>query len=90
MLAELEKVIPSISSHLSLQGSAAYPQGYRLQRFGPIFGWAPTPAQTGFRRLSRTTPIAGLYLVGHWTQPGHGVMVVALSGEAVARQVLAA
>jgi prolycopene isomerase len=89
MLAELEKVIPSISGHLSLKGNGASTQGYWLQTFGPMFGWAPTPQQSGLRRLGQTTPIAGLYLVGQWTQPGHGVMVVVLSGEAVARQVLA-
>ena len=88
MLAELEKVIPSISSHLSLKGTGASAQGYRLQTFGPMFGWAPSPKQSGLRRLDQSTPIAGLYLVGQWTQPGHGVIMVVLSGEQVARRVL--
>jgi prolycopene isomerase len=89
MLAELEKVIPSIGSHLTMKDRAGSPHGYRLQTFGPMYGWAPTLQQSGIRRLGRTTPIAGLYLAGQWTQPGHGVMLVVLSGEAVARRVLA-
>jgi len=85
MLAQVEKLIPSISSHLALE---ALPKGYHLQPFGPIYGWAATPRQSGIRRLGQRTPISGLHLVGQWTRPGHGVIAVVLSGEAVTHRVL--
>jgi hypothetical protein len=57
---------------------------------GPIYGWATTPGQIGVRRLPRETPVAGLFLAGHWTQPAHGLVPVMMSGIRVARIVLGA
>jgi phytoene dehydrogenase-like protein len=56
----------------------------------PAFGWENTPAQTGGRRPALVTPVGGLYLAGHWTQPGHGAYRAILSGMHAARAVLAA
>jgi phytoene dehydrogenase-like protein len=30
----------------------------------------------------------GLHLVGHWTQPGHGVLTAVLSGLQAARRIM--
>jgi prolycopene isomerase len=84
LLVEIKKHIPGLTEHLVL----AQPGGYITQEFGPIYGWAATPRQIGMGRLGPRTPIRGLHLVGHWTQPGHGVLTVVLSGMQAARKLL--
>ncbi len=56
-------------------------------RWGAAYGWAQVPRQSGIYRLSRTTPIANLYLTGHWTSPGGGIAGVVASGELTAGAV---
>jgi prolycopene isomerase len=51
-----------------------------------MYGWEPSPQQ--MRRLDNETPIRGLYLAGHWTQPGGGVYAVVLSGVQTAARIL--
>jgi phytoene dehydrogenase-like protein len=53
------------------------------------FGWEESVASAGSRRLSQRTPVRGLYLAGHWTQPGSGTYRAILSGMHAARAVLA-
>ena len=88
LLAEIEKHIPNLADHLLLAKIGRSPDGYITQEFGPIYGWAATPRQIGLGRLGQRTPIQNLYLVGHWTQPGHGVLTVVLSGMTAARDLL--
>jgi phytoene dehydrogenase-like protein len=64
------------------------PSGSRLRLVGPIYGWATTPRQTGFRRLPQETLVGGLVLTGPWTQPAHGLWTVMMSGIRAARMVL--
>ncbi|MBN1771264.1 MAG: NAD(P)/FAD-dependent oxidoreductase [Deltaproteobacteria bacterium] len=47
---------------------------------GSLFGWEPTPEQSGSRRLEARTPVDGLLLAGAWTQPGAGYGGTLLSG----------
>jgi prolycopene isomerase len=61
---------------------------YTRNTGGALYGWELSPAQVGSGRLSGSTPIAGLRLVGHWTQPGGGVYGVVSSGIITARSVL--
>ena len=61
---------------------------YTRNRNGALYGWELSPAQVGSGRLSGATPIPGLRLVGHWTQPGGGVYGVVSSGIVTARSVL--
>jgi phytoene dehydrogenase-like protein len=56
---------------------------------GAAFGWENSPQQTGGRRLPLVTPVDGLFLAGHWAQPGHGVYRAILSGMHAARAVMA-
>lgn len=53
------------------------------------FGWEESVASAGSRRLPQRTPVPGLYLAGHWTQPGSGAYRAILSGMHAARAVLA-
>jgi prolycopene isomerase len=88
LFTEIEKHVPRLADHLVLAKPGGPPEGYLTQEFGPIYGWAATPAQIGIGRLGQRTPVRGLYLVGHWTRPGHGVLTVVLSGMTAARELL--
>jgi prolycopene isomerase len=61
---------------------------YTRNAGGAAYGWEVSPAQVGPGRLSMTTPVQGLFLVGHWTQPGGGVYGVVWSGVQAARTLL--
>ena len=56
---------------------------------GSPYGWAHTPGQVGLDRPGPVTPIAGLYLVGHWTRPGGGVASVFVSARSLVERLLA-
>jgi phytoene dehydrogenase-like protein len=88
LFAEIGKAIPDLTDHLVFAREGSPPDGYIMQEFGPIYGWAASPRQIGMGRLGQRTPIRGLYLVGHWTQPGHGVLAVILSGMALVKLIL--
>lgn len=85
-----ESVLPGLRNHVTfVEGrSEESQQSYPLHRIGPMYGWAASPQQVGPRRLPNKTPVEGLFLTGHWTQPGHGIWTVVLSGINVARLVL--
>jgi len=89
LLEELEAVFPSLRDHITFAEGASprTMERYTLNLTGAIYGWEVSPAQVGRRRLSHTTPIRGLYLSGHWTQPGGGVYGVVASGLETARAV---
>jgi prolycopene isomerase len=55
---------------------------------GAIYGATQSVEQSLHRRLQQTTPIAGLYLVGAWTQPGGGYSGVIWSGYNLGKQLL--
>lgn len=90
LLNHAEKVIPDLREHITfVAGSAGEgQQEFPLQKLETIYGWANSTNQAGPRRLTYKTPISGLYLTGHWTQPGSGIWTVVLSGINVARYVL--
>jgi prolycopene isomerase len=88
LFGEIKKNVPGLADHLALARLGGPPEGYIVQRFGPIYGWAATPRQIGMGRLGPRTPIRGLHLVGHWTQPGHGVLTAVLSGLNAAQRLL--
>ena len=85
-----EQVLPDLREHITFIAGASdeEQQKYPLHRLGPIYGWANSVGQAGPRRLPSKTPISGLYLAGHWTQPGSGVWTVVLSGINAARYAL--
>jgi len=89
LLEELEAVFPSVRSHITFAEGASprTMERYTLNLTGAIYGWEVSPKQVGRRRLPHVTPIRGLYLSGHWTQPGGGVYGVVASGLETARAV---
>jgi prolycopene isomerase len=84
------QVLPELREHITFVVGASdeAQQKYPLHRLGPIYGWANSVRQSGPRRLPYKTPISGLYLAGHWTQPGSGVWTVVWSGINAARYAL--
>jgi phytoene desaturase len=84
------RVVPGLSEHLRFV-EAASPrtmERYTRNSDGAVYGWELSPAQVGPGRLATQLPVEGLYLVGHWTQPGGGIVGVATSGVHTAQAVL--
>lgn len=83
-------LIPGIGDHLTFAegGSPRTLERYTLNLVGAMYGWAPSPEQAGANRPGHGTPLAGLYLAGHWTRPGGGVMAAVVSGLQAAQLVL--
>jgi len=90
MLEKAELVLPELRNHITyVAGSSTEEEEkYALHRLSTIYGWANSVKQAGPRRLPYNTPISGLYLAGHWTQPGSGIWTVVLSGINAARYAL--
>ncbi|HZO28583.1 MAG TPA: NAD(P)/FAD-dependent oxidoreductase [Chloroflexota bacterium] len=90
LLDEIEWVFPEIRKHVKFMegGTPRTLERYTLNLSGAIYGWEQSPEQSGINRLGRRTPIEGLFLSGHWTQPGGGVITVVVSGVQTAQVVL--
>lgn len=94
MLELTEQVLPGLRGHVTYveeaepRSAPGSTHRYPLRRLGPIYGWANSPRWAGGRRLPQRTPVAGLYLAGQWTQPGHGINTVMQSGVQAAQLVL--
>jgi phytoene dehydrogenase-like protein len=90
LLNYADEVIPGIRDRLTFMEGASprTMERYTLNLAGATYGWEQSPAQTGLRRLARRTPVEGLYLSGHWTQPGGGVMSTTVSGLQTAQLIL--
>jgi prolycopene isomerase len=91
ILQQLEsKLIPDLKNHL-LFCEAATPltlERYTGNEMGAMYGLASTPQQMGNLRPPHRTPVAGLFQVGHYTRPSHGIVGASLSGLFAARTIL--
>jgi phytoene dehydrogenase-like protein len=90
MLDEAEHAFPGFresSEVLATLGPEDFEQR-TANAAGALYGWENSPANTGSRRLPIVGPVPGLYLAGHWAQPGHGVYRALLSGMHAARALL--
>ncbi|MFN8538650.1 MAG: NAD(P)/FAD-dependent oxidoreductase [Thermomicrobiales bacterium] len=90
LLARAERVLPGLRDHITFMEGASprTMERFTLNHLGAIYGWEQSPKQAGANRLSRVTPIDGLYLSGHWTQPGGGAVTAAGSGAQTAQLLL--
>jgi prolycopene isomerase len=86
LVSELE----GLSDHLIYcEGASPFTmERYTSNSDGAIYGWELSPGQVGAGRPANRTPVAGLYLAGHWAQPGGGVYGVVVSGVEAAAAVL--
>jgi prolycopene isomerase len=91
ILHQLEsKLIPGLRNHL-LFHEAATPltlERYTGNELGAMYGLASTPQQVGNLRPPHQTPIPGLFQVGHYTRPSHGITGTSLSGNFAAKEIL--
>jgi phytoene dehydrogenase-like protein len=90
LLGIAEHHFPGLGGRLEFveSGTPRTLERYTRNTDGALYGWELSPTQVGSGRLSGSTPITGLRLVGHWTQPGGGVYGVVSSGIMTARSVL--
>jgi phytoene dehydrogenase-like protein len=88
MLELAEQAIPGFRDSVTYVHGRTETRPWPLFRVGPMYGWAMTPKQLGSYRLPHKTPIEGLWLAGHWTQPAAGVWGAAASGIGLARMLL--
>ena len=91
ILQQLEsKLIPGLRDQL-LFYEGATPltlERYTANESGAMYGLASTPQQIGTLRPPPQTPIQGLFQVGHYTRPSHGIVGASLSGLFAARTIL--
>jgi phytoene dehydrogenase-like protein len=91
ILQQLEaRLVPDLKNHL-LFWEAATPltlERYTGNEMGAMYGLASTPLQIGNFRPPHQSPIPGLFQVGHYTRPSHGIVGASLSGLFAARSIL--
>ena len=90
LLELAERLSPGLRQRIVFENAASprTVERYTLNSEGAVVGWAMTPGQSGNNRLSQKTGIQGLWLSGHWTQPGSGIYGTAASGVGAAKGVL--
>lgn len=89
LIARASGVIALLQDHIRYAFSAT-PR--TIERFtgntaGALCGWEMSVDQVQRYRLEPETPIKNLFLAGHWTRPGCGVVSVATSGWKVAKKI---
>lgn len=57
-------------------------------RGGSFCGWEMGPERYGPGRIPAKIPLPGVYLAGHWTDPGPSLLNAALSGRTAALKIL--
>ena len=79
---KVEAVLPGYRDSIKFVDTATPEtfERYTLAQKGAIYGWDNAPNQVQPKRLPFETPIEGLYLAGHWTDPGTGSVRCLLSG----------
>lgn len=85
-----EQVFPGLRDAITFREVATPNALYRhsLNRNGAAYGWENIPTQTGGKRSPHMPPLEGLFLSGHWTQPGTGSLRAFVSGMHTAQMVL--
>lgn len=91
ILCMLEKMLPSFSRDKIIINKMITPIDLKkitLNNAGALYGWELTASQSGVRRLSFQSPIAGLYLAGQWTVPGGSVCLIFRSADIVSTAII--
>ena len=89
-LKEAFSIFPQLKNSIVMKDSAT-PQTmerYTNNRHGAAYGWAFGPEQYKRNEMISKLCKPYLYLVGHWTNPGGGIVAVAVSGYNAARKII--
>ncbi len=89
---KLELTVPGLRDHIvvKLTATARTAEHFTLNRGGSMLGWEMAPDQLGQQRPGLEGPVRNLFLVGHWTQPGGGIVPVIVSAVRAAHLVTGA
>lgn len=84
-----EKAIPDLSRHLDFveSGTPLTMERYTNNSQGATYGWEQNMKQMT-SRPQHGTSISGLYVSGHWTDPGGGVVSAMLSGYKLYQKIM--
>ncbi len=76
------RVIPGLRSMIEVMDAATPLTNVRYTKNheGAIVGYENSMDNSGMNRIKNRTPIKGLYLAGHWGNPGGGFVTVMQSG----------
>lgn len=87
MLGLAERALPGLRAATTFceAGTPRTLERYTRNHAGALYGFALSPEQVGPGRPAAATPLPGLLLAGHWTQPGGGVYGVLASAVEAAR-----
>jgi prolycopene isomerase len=90
MVETAERWVGGLASHIRFcEGASPRTlERYTRNTAGALYGWELSPRNIGPGRPGTQSPVAGLHLVGHWTQPGGGIYGVVMSGVQAARMIL--
>ena len=91
LFAHLCRVLPEAADAVAVRTSASAHTSWRFTHNarGAMLGWEMSPDQLGSGRPDVAGPLPGLWLVGHWTEPGGGVTPVLVSAQRAAQGILA-
>jgi prolycopene isomerase len=90
LVDEVEALMPGFRDNMTYL-DAATPltfERYTSNQQGAVYGWENTPQQSQPKRLQHRLPIEGLFLAGHWTEPGSSSFRVVYSGLQAASSAL--
>jgi phytoene dehydrogenase-like protein len=90
LIKKAENIFPGLSNRIVVKDSATPKtiERYTLNSNGAVYGWSPIPGQSWKNNLENDTPIDGLYLAGHWSYPGTGIMSVISSGLIASKKII--
>jgi len=90
VVSHFENVVPEAREKIvvKLTASARTSWRFTLNRAGAMLGWEMSPDQLGDDRPGIEGPVPGLYLVGHWIQPGGGITPVIVSAVQAAEKII--
>lgn len=89
-LERVSKLLPELRDWVETQhvATSATVEWYTRNTRGAWYGWALTPEQSNLNRPGRKGAVPGLYLAGHWTRPGAGLINAIKSGQLTAKALL--
>ncbi|MCX5677797.1 MAG: NAD(P)/FAD-dependent oxidoreductase [Candidatus Omnitrophica bacterium] len=89
-LLKLDMLIPGVKEKITVIESAS-PETIRRftnNKNGAAYGWMLTTGQYERNKIIAQNVNDGLFLTGHWTNPGGGIVAVGISGCAAAKKIL--